>query len=175
LAGTAFISTDDRIGSGAARHIEAHAVERRDFLAQHRAIRFGVGEALQLLLLALMEHADALRGDLQRVALRFRNGGQRGLQFRFGDVEGGHAGGAAVRNAVELIGVLDHGFIAARFAPRAMIPVTAFSMASVGARLEREQRVERLFGNRLAVESSLRDLDRWWLACCAGLLDCWLR
>jgi hypothetical protein len=55
----------------AARDVDADPVERGDALAQHGAIRLGVAEALQLLLLPFVEHADTIGSGLQRSALSF--------------------------------------------------------------------------------------------------------
>ena len=103
-----------RIRRLAARDVDAHAVERRDFLAEDGAIRLGIGEAVEFLLLPLVEHADALRSHIEGIALGGGNTLQCRLQFGLADVEGGHAGGAAVGNAVEAVGVFEHGGVAAR-------------------------------------------------------------
>ena len=80
------------IRSLAAGDIDADPVERRDALAQHGAVGLGIGKAVQFLLLALVEHADALGRRLQRRALRRGQAAKRGLQLGWPNVEARHAG-----------------------------------------------------------------------------------
>ena len=68
------------VGSLAARHVEAGAIQRGDLLTEHRAVGLGVGPGV--LFLPLVIAAYALGGDLQGLALRWRDPLERLLQAR---------------------------------------------------------------------------------------------
>ena len=138
-----------RIRGLAARDVDADPVQRRDLLPQHRAIGLGVGEAAQFLALAFVEGADALGGDLQRLALGRRQAVQGRLQFGLRNIEGRHFRSTAMRDAVKTVGVFQHGGIAARLHIGQDFCDRRFNRR-IGTLLERQQRVERLLETFLA-------------------------
>ena len=72
-----------RVRRLAARHVDADAIERRDLLAEQRAVGVAVApRAAAGLELALVVAADARGRGLQRVALRRRDGRERRAQSR---------------------------------------------------------------------------------------------
>ncbi len=96
-----------------------------------------------------MEGADALRGDLQRFALRRRQAVQRRLQFGLRNIKGRHFRRAAMRDAVKTVGVFQYGGVAARFHVGQDFRDRRFNRC-IGACLERQQRIERLLETILA-------------------------
>ena len=79
-----------RIRRLAARHVKAHALERRQALPQSRAVRLGVLPGLLQLL--LVEAADAIVRHLQCFCLLTRDGPRvRKRHFEFRNGTGGHA------------------------------------------------------------------------------------
>ena len=124
-----------RIGCLATRHVETDAIERRDHLAEHGAVGFGVGPAVELLFLVVDAHA--LRRRFKRGTLRGRQAVERRLHFRPRQFEIGHA---ARTQAIETVGALDHRGIAARLDVGQDAGDGAFDTL-IGRRLEGEQRV----------------------------------
>ena len=100
-----------RVGRFTAGHINAHAVERRDFLAQQTAVGVAVAPALAagfFLRFVVAAHPRCRR--LQSVALHGGNGVERGFQFGLRQFERSHAGRI---QAVKAGGVFQHRRIAA--------------------------------------------------------------
>ena len=99
-----------RVRRLAARHINADAVERRDFLAEQRALGVAVGEAAAAHVeLALVVRTNALGRGFERAALFGRDRVECGGEFVSREFERGHAWRI---QAVEASGVLEHGCIA---------------------------------------------------------------
>ncbi|MNQ25134.1 hypothetical protein D3C85_383470 [compost metagenome] len=96
-----------------------------------------------------MEGADALGGNLQRLALGRWQAVQGRLQFGLRNIEGRHFRRAAMRDAVETVRVFQYGGIAARFHVGQDFCDRRFNRC-IGARLERQQGVERLLETILA-------------------------
>ena len=108
FAGTAFISTDDGIGGGAARHIEADRLDRGPAVAELDAER--IDEALVGGLLPAVIGLDALARERQGIE-RAAVAGRR----RHVDLIRRHAQAAGVEiDAVEFAGQLDERAVAAR-------------------------------------------------------------
>eukprot|EP01022_Parablepharisma_sp_SALTPOND_P017907 TRINITY_DN290_c1_g1_i2.p1 TRINITY_DN290_c1_g1~~TRINITY_DN290_c1_g1_i2.p1 ORF type:complete len:1623 (-),score=570.02 TRINITY_DN290_c1_g1_i2:20056-24924(-) len=101
------------IGGLATGHVDAHAIQRRDLLAQLGAIGFAVEETVgaAFLLLALVIGTHAVGGGLQRMAACRGQAVQGCLQGLVADLQGGYRGGL---HAVEALGVFQHGGVAAR-------------------------------------------------------------
>ena len=96
------------IGRLAARHIKADTIQRRDLLAQHRAVGLGVGPGM--LQLPFMVATHAVSRGVQGRAQIGRKAVKRCLQTRLGQLQLGHRGHI---KAIEPCGVLQHGRIAA--------------------------------------------------------------
>src|SRR5690606_21651899 len=93
--------------------VDAHAVERRDFLAEQRAVFVAVAPALAVgLLLRLVVAAHAVGSGLQRVALCLGQSVEGGLEVALREFEFGHA---LRSEAIETRGVFEHGCVAALF------------------------------------------------------------
>ena len=100
-----------RIGRLAAGHIDAHAVQRRDLLAQQGAIGVTVAPALAAgALLCLVVGAHALGGGRQRIALLVAQAVEGGLELGLRQLQRCHA---VHLQSVEARRVLQHGRIAA--------------------------------------------------------------
>ena len=91
-----------------AGHINAHAVERADLLAEQGAVFIGVVPRLHFLALVVAFHAGGglLQGRLNVCGQALESG----LQIGLGKREVGHA---LCRSAVKAVAVFDHGRIAA--------------------------------------------------------------
>ena len=95
----------------ATRHINAHAVQWRDFLAEQRAVFVAVAPTLaRRLFLRFVVLSDTGRRGLQSVPLRCRQAVQGSLQLGLGDLQGLHAGGL---QSIKTLGVLQHRRITA--------------------------------------------------------------
>ncbi|MPN09900.1 hypothetical protein SDC9_157193 [bioreactor metagenome] len=100
-----------RISRLAARHIDADTVERRDLLAQQRAVLVAVTPALAVgLLLRLVVAAHALGGGRERAFLRIVQAVESGLQLGLRELQLGHALDV---ERVESRGVFQHRRVAA--------------------------------------------------------------
>ena len=100
-----------RIRRLAAGHIDADAVERRDLLAQQRAVLVAVAPAFAAgLFLRLVVSANPPGSGLQGISLGGGNRLERGFQFGLREFKLGHRSGA---QPVKAGGVLQHGRIAA--------------------------------------------------------------
>ena len=94
------------IGGLATRHIDAHAVQRRDLLAQQRAVRVAIAPALSAgALLRLVIAADPGRRSLQCVLLHFWQAVECRLQFILLQLQFGHV---AHLQAIETRRVFQH-------------------------------------------------------------------
>ena len=99
-----------RVCGFATRHINAHAVKRRDFLAQQGAVFVAITPALARgLLLCLVVLAHTGRSGLKGIALCSRKAVECRLQFSLGDLQRLH-----IRRlqTVKTLGVIEHGRIA---------------------------------------------------------------
>jgi len=95
----------------AAGYVNAHAVQRRDLLAQQGTVFVTVAPAFAIgLLLCLVVAAHTACGGFQCFALVCRQAVESGLEFFLGQLQRGHGVGA---QAVKAGGVLQHGGIAA--------------------------------------------------------------
>jgi hypothetical protein len=93
-----------RVGGLAAGHIDAHAVQRRDLLAQQRAVFVAVAPALARgLFLRLVVAAHAGGGGLQRVALHGGNGVESGLELGLRQLQRRHGVGLQAVKALRCI------------------------------------------------------------------------
>ena len=100
-----------RIGRLAARHVNAHAIQRRDLLAQQRAVLVTVAPALAIgLLLRFVVAAHTACRRLQRFALGSRQAVEGGFQLLLGQLQRRHGIGL---QAVKACRVFQHGVIAA--------------------------------------------------------------
>ena len=100
-----------RVGGLAARHVDADPVQRRDLLAQQRAVVVAVLPAQTAgLHLALVVVAHPVGGGLQGVALGWGDGLEGVLQLGTGQLQ---RGDALSHHAVKARGVVQHGGIAA--------------------------------------------------------------
>ena len=143
-----------RVGRLAAGHVNAHAVQRRDFLAQQSAVLIAVRSGFAaLLFLPLVIAANARGRLLQRLALRGGQALEGRLQVSRLQLQRGHAGGGQpVKPGREG----QHGLVAARahFAQDVFdallnrlvllgAPVQAFGEALLEIRLGRGQKQRR--------------------------------
>ncbi|MNS95365.1 hypothetical protein D3C72_1296210 [compost metagenome] len=99
------------IGRLATRHVNAHAVQRRDLLAQQRAVFVAVAPAFAVgLLLRLVVAAHAARGRFQGLALLGGQALEGRLEFVLFKLQRSHA---LNLQAIKAGGVLQHSRIAA--------------------------------------------------------------
>ena len=100
------------VGRLAARHVDADAVQRRDFLAQQGAFLVAVGGGFAALgLLPVVVAANAGGGLGERLALGGGQAVEGGLQLGGAELQRGHRCGL---QAVEPGGVVEHRGVATR-------------------------------------------------------------
>src|SRR5206468_975621 len=120
-----------RISSLAARHVNADAIERRDLLAEQRAVFVVIApRAAASIELALVEAAHAARRSVEGTALRWRDRVERGLQLALRNLQ---RRDRRCREAIEALRVFEHRRISAR-ANVAQDRIDAFLDREIGLR-----------------------------------------
>jgi hypothetical protein len=99
-----------RIGRLAAGHVDAHAVQRRDLLAQQRAVFVAVAPALAIGLLLRLVVAAHGAPPTPALRARLRQAVEGGFQLLLGQLQRRHGIGL---QAVKACRVLQHGGVAA--------------------------------------------------------------